>query len=621
MTKHVPHRLTSWWYATMVLERAAALTIEEREQVRKRRLFSVIVLFNCMVAVPWVFLNIAPYQQVFLAASVGIFLVSLLINRRGYLKTASVCYLLAVFSVAAISIVNMFFAVQIAFLELWPLLLTLPVIASLLLPSWGPLLLAGIQMLFMSWFVLIEGPSQLAAFILNPDRVQFLLFSFMIIVFIGVLCAISAAITKKAVIQADRAVELEQAHQEISQAYAIIQRQALTDGLTDLPNHRAVIEQLDKEMERARRHTHPFSILFFDVDRFKHINDTYGHAAGDTVLRQVGERAGSVLRKEDTLGRFGGEEFVVLLVESDLADAEATAERVRVAVAASPVVIAEALESISITVSVGVATYPIDGDEGETLLTAADEAMYIAKRMGRNQVRTVEEARRMHEDAELMALLEKEVQQDAMQREGVTLEHLRETYTLKIVSSLTSVLERRDEQMRGHAHRVSNLATAIAQQMRLNGKQVFQITMAALLHDVGKVAMPDALLQKTGRLSSSEQALIEEHTALGAQILEANPFSSDLAPVVRYHHEQWDGSGYPEHLVGEHIPLAARIIAVAEAYDGLQRESPYEQYGSAEEALMRTQEQAGRQLDPGIVQSLSQVIAERRTLERVPQSA
>jgi two-component system, cell cycle response regulator len=236
-----------------------------------------------------------------------------------------------------------------------------------------------------------------------------------------------------------------------------------TDGLTGLPNHRALMEQLEREMERARRHNRPFSLLFFDADRFKHINDTYGHAVGDTVLCQIGERARSILRCEDTIGRFGGEEFVVLLPELGVAEATESAERIRAAVATCPIITPDTSDGITATVSIGLATYPSDGETDEILLTSADEAMYIAKRMGRNQVRTAEEACQMSADVELMALLQEAKQQDDAQRDGVTLERLREAYTLKIMSSLLNLLDRRDKNMSEHAYAVSNIATALAQ--------------------------------------------------------------------------------------------------------------------------------------------------------------
>ncbi len=406
-------------------------------------------------------------------------------------------------------------------------------------------------------------------------------------------------------------VELEHAHQKLSEAYAIIQKQALTDALTSLPNHRAVMDQFSKELDRAQRYGRPLSILFFDADRFKRVNDTHGHAAGDAVLCQIGERAGSVLRGGDTLGRFGGEEFVILLPEADAREASVVAERIRAAVAAVPATTSEVEGGIAVTVSIGLSTYPTDGDAAQELLSQADEAMYVAKRLGRNQVRTAQEARQMGADVELMALLQQEGQREAAQQEGITSERLREIYTLRMIYSLLSLLQRRDESLSAHAHAVSDLATTIAQTMGLAPKEVSRIGMAALLHDIGKVAIPDRLLQKADPLSSHERVLLRDHAELGAQILEASPFLYDLVPAVRHHHERWDGSGYPDQVSGEDIPLSARIIAVAEAYDAIQRVFPYQASRSSEEAMAELWRCAGTQFDPAVVHALWAMLADQ----------
>ncbi len=279
-------------------------------------------------------------------------------------------------------------------------------------------------------------------------------------------------------------------------ANAAIQKQALTDSLTGLPNHRAIIDQLEKELSRAKRYGRPFSLLFFDADRFKHVNDTYGHNAGDAVLRQIGERAGSILRGGDTLGRFGGEEFILLLPEATAREARAVAERVRTAVAAHPMMIAEMPEGLSMSVSIGVATYLEDADEKTELLSLADEAMYLAKQLGRNQVRTATESRQAKTDPALLLVVQEAERVEAVARQGKNLEQIHEDYILKIISSLLLLMEQRDPAMREHAQRVSDLAITIAQELALEPYEVFQIGNAALLHDIGKVGLPDALLGK-----------------------------------------------------------------------------------------------------------------------------
>jgi len=265
----------------------------------------------------------------------------------------------------------------------------------------------------------------------------------------------------------------------------------------------------------------------------------------------------------------------------------------------------------AVTVSIGLATYPTDGTSEEDLLSQADEAMYVAKRLGRNQVRTAEEARHMSADVELMAMLLQEGQRESAARESATPEHLREMYTLRTIYSLMALLERRDEDLSAHAHAVSDLATAIAQTLGMEHKEVTRIGMSALLHDIGKIAIPDLLLQKMDHLSARERALLEEHAELGAQILEASPLLHDLRPAVRHHHERWDGYGYPDQLRGEDIPLAARIIAVAEAYDAMLRDHPYQAARSADQAIRELQHCAGTQFDPAVVEVLSGLLIQQ----------
>jgi diguanylate cyclase (GGDEF)-like protein/putative nucleotidyltransferase with HDIG domain len=554
-------------------------------------------------------------QTLICCTEMVIFLCTLWLNRQGYLKVASLtfffsCGFAALTGAHAVSASDPFMLLWTCFL----MTIFLSILGLFITPRML-LLLAVVANLILVWYLLAVCHAQIVH-ILSPLALQsFLVYLTMLIyesTLVGILYAVT---TKRAVTQADRATELEQAnralteaHASLEEAYTTIQKQALTDELTSLPNHRAVMDQLQKELDRARRYGRPFSVLFFDGDRFKKVNDTHGHAAGDAVLRQLGERAGSVLRGGDTLGRFGGEEFVVLLPEADAREASVVAERIRAVVAAGPIAIADVKEGIAMTVSIGLATYPTDGTSEEVLLSQADEAMYIAKRLGRNQVRTAEDARHMSADVELMAILQHEGQREAVEREGTTPERLRETYTLHTICSLMALLDRRDGGLSAHAYAVSDLATAIATALGVDSKEVSRIGMAALLHDIGKVAIPDALLQKSIALTSQERALLQEHAELGAQILEASPFLCDLMPMVRYHHERWDGCGYPEQLTGTEIPLASRIIAVAEVYDAMCREHPYQTGRSMQEAMTELQRCAGSQFDPTVVRVLLEIL-------------
>ena len=617
---------STWWFATMVPTYTPLTTIVARENMRKRRLLSVILflafIITLMMAVLYSF-SLLMTLVLFCCIEDCFLLLALWFNQRGYVELA--CLVFFASEILLILMTTHTMAQSDTQFLLWtfsPIVLLLAA-GGIFLPPWILFLMALGENVLLFWYILVISHNQLTQ-VPSQELKNMLIFLCVSIYVSAGIGAFYAVLTKKAVMQADRAIELEQTHNSLTDAYIrlekvhsdleaaheLIQKQALTDVLTGLPNHRAVVEQLEKELDRARRYERPFSLLFFDADRFKHINDTYGHGAGDAVLRQIGARAGSILRGGDTLGRFGGEEFVLLLPETDAEEALVVAERVRTTIANEPMLLEE-VSGLHATVSIGVATYPIDGYREQDLLQQADQAMYVAKRLGRNQVRTALEAVRMSADVELMAILQKEGQREGEEREESTPERIRENYTVKIISSLMNLLERRDHGMSQHAYAVSDLATSMAQTMGLEPFQVARIGMAALLHDIGKVAIPDLLLLKSGRLTLHERTLMQEHAELGAQILEASPFLHDLMPAVRHHHEYWDGNGYPDQLAREDIPMEARIIAVAEAYDSMVRDHPYQTSRTSEEALIELLRCADTQFDPAVVQGLLAVLTKQ----------
>ncbi len=408
--------------------------------------------------------------------------------------------------------------------------------------------------------------------------------------------------------------QLQREHEALNAANTRLAALATTDPLTELPNHRALQVLLEQECERARRFGHPLSLLFFDGDRFKQVNDTYGHAVGDLVLRELGERARSVLRAGDTVGRFGGEEFLVLLPETDEQEAKIVAERLRAAVAASPLASQEVKEGITATVSVGVACYPIDGRTAGELREQADQAMYWAKRLGRNQVRTATEAARANRNAVLKAATARELERPELHfLDGRDLEQQARVEQLGLIYSLMGVLDWREAGMSMHAHEVSDLVTGMARALQFDQERTLQVATAAFLHDIGKIALPDRLLQQPrDHFSEQEWRLLHQHAELGATIVESSPWLSDLAPAIRHHHERWDGTGHPDGLAGEAIPLEARFIAVAEAYHTMISGQPYQAARSQAEALAELKRQAGKQFDPTLIPLFQQVLKSRQ---------
>lgn len=406
---------------------------------------------------------------------------------------------------------------------------------------------------------------------------------------------------------------LQREQKALEEANARLEAMATTDLLTGLPNHRALQGILEKECERSRRFGHPYSLLFFDGDRFKRVNDTYGHSIGDVVLRELGERAKSVLRAGDTIGRYGGEEFLVLLPETDGQEARHVAERLRNAVAASPLAMQEVEGGVAVTVSIGLASYPNDGVNASEIQERADQAMYWSKRLGRNQVRTAEEAIRSERDATLKAATAHALErQELMVHDKDSPERLVRIEQLGLVYSLMGVLDVREPGMSEHAHEVGDLVSGMARLLNFEHERVFHASTAAFLHDIGKIALPDQLLQKPReQFSGQEWRLIHQHAELGAEIVEASPWLADLAPAIRHHHERWDGNGTPDGLKGEEIPLEARMITVAEAYHAMISDRPYQARRSVGEVLHEIQQRAGSQFDPALVPVLIQVLENR----------
>jgi diguanylate cyclase (GGDEF)-like protein len=397
--------------------------------------------------------------------------------------------------------------------------------------------------------------------------------------------------------------KLQLEHEALNHANALLERLSTTDMLTGLPNHRALSLLMEQESARARRSGHALSLLFFDGDRFKQVNDTYGHTIGDVVLQELGQRVRSVLRAGDTVGRYGGEEFLVILPETDSQGAQVVAERLRSAVAASPVAASEVEGGIALTVSVGVASYPTDGVSISEVKDQADQAMYWAKRLGRNQVRTAAEAARANRNAALKAATAQNLErQELTPLDEGDFERRERAELLGLMYSLIRALDQRVPGINAHSHEVSELVAGMAHALGFDAERARRVATAAFLHDIGIVALPDRLLQQPQqRFSGQEWQLLHKHAELGAAIVETCPCLSGLSPAIRYHHAHWDGAGSPAGLAGDAIPLEARLIAVAEAYHYMISEQPYQAARSVSDALDELERCAGTQFDPALV--------------------
>ena len=383
--------------------------------------------------------------------------------------------------------------------------------------------------------------------------------------------------------------KLKTYNEELRIAHGELETLATIDPVTELANHRFMEDTLKHGLERALRNHQSYSLLFIDLDHFKALNDSCGHAAGDSILKEMGDVMSESLRNVDRVGRWGGEEFVILLPDTSDERALSVAERVLRAVTEH---IFAAAGGIHLTCSIGVSTSPEDAREGAALIEAADRAMYTAKKLGRNQVRTASERATEETYAEKHSTSSRE-----------------ETAVAGIVEALGSLVEARDHYTGDHINEIAVLAKQIALERGMNEADAHMIGMAGNLHDLGKIAIPDHILNKPSSLTPEEWVLVKTHSVIGADIVSHMPGLRMLAPAIRGHHERWDGQGYPDQLSGEKIPLGARIIAVADAYVAMMTDRAHRKGSNPSWALKELHRSAGTQFDPTIVAALESVLS------------
>jgi diguanylate cyclase (GGDEF)-like protein len=389
---------------------------------------------------------------------------------------------------------------------------------------------------------------------------------------------------------------------------SMLARHALTDELTGLYNHRYLYERLAQEIARSQRYYRPLSVAMLDIDHFKHVNDEYGHPVGDRALHELAQLLRQTMRDTDVVTRYGGEEFLVIMPETRLGAAMAAAERVRRKVeetvfefrlSGTPSLRACRV-SVRFTVSIGVAAYPDHTKQGDELILASDLALYAAKHASRNAVRSYDAI---------------SSDQQGKPLDPMTIHLAMREGSLSAVRALAAAIDARDQRMRGHSEKVAVCALAIGEVLRLSEEEMNTLRAAALLHDVGCIAIPDAILQKPGHLTDEERAVVMTHSAKGADILAKAPQLAQVAKIVRHHHECYDGLGYPDGLVGEAIPLLSRIIAAADAFDAITSDRPHRAASAALDAVKRMQQSAGSQFDPTVVDALAELLVSGRLSE------
>ena len=352
---------------------------------------------------------------------------------------------------------------------------------------------------------------------------------------------------------------------------------ASTDALTGLGNPRRFHERLQQSLDEAESSEQPISLCFFDLDNLKLVNDEYGHPTGDHVLVAVASR----LRHGGEAFRLGGDEFAVILAGRSSEEAVEVAGAILARVASLKVD-----DLPQLTMSCGIAVFPSEGVSRDELPRLADSALYWAKDHGKNRVRVY------HPEALSAYALERLGSNPSLNDR------------LRAAASLADAVAARDAAAGAHSRRVGDLAASIGKRLGVDGKQIELLRLAGHLHDVGKLAIPEELLRKEDPLSDAELVVLQRHPQIGFKMIE----SLGLGPVanwVLYHHERWDGKGYPMGLVAAKIPLGARIIFAADAWDSMTSDRTYRRGLSVEQALAEIQNRAGSQFDPEVVEALT----------------
>lgn len=381
-------------------------------------------------------------------------------------------------------------------------------------------------------------------------------------------------------------------HGALEAATERLRHLADTDPLTGLSNQRLVHDRLLDMLAEARATGGGLSAIMIDLDRFKAVNDTCGHPVGDLVLIETARRLRDSSRAGDVVARMGGEEFLMLLPDTGAATALAVAERVRAAVrdADYPGGVGR------LTASLGVASL-VDGIDADALLERADTALYWAKRNGRDAAFAY--------DPRVMGDLTAGNRANQLARED----------GLAALRALARAIDARDAATQRHSIRVADMAALVAGVLGWTPEQTLRLREAALVHDVGKIGIPDAVLLKADALTAAERELMKDHARLGARIV-SEVLDDDQVEWVAHHHERWDGSGYPLGLEDESIPEGARILAVADCWDAMTSERNYSPALTESEALAECARCSGSQFWPAAVEALLRVQAGGRPPSR-----
>jgi diguanylate cyclase (GGDEF)-like protein len=379
---------------------------------------------------------------------------------------------------------------------------------------------------------------------------------------------------------------------------------ANTDELTGLANRRHFFEILEREILQAKIRGGSVAVMMFDIDHFKNVNDNFGHLSGDRILRQIGKILNENIYPLDIAARYGGEEFVVLMPGMPVEIATQRADKLRLIIDKYYWEVSN--QPISVTCSVGVTVFDgADAADPYDLIRGADDALYAAKHRGRNCVVSYDQ---VNPDEQLQRHQNEDFHE--LQAKISSLAQQIRTQTLATITAFAKAVIAKGSYFACHAENVKVYATEIARQMEMSQSLIEQLQTAAMLHDLGKIVVPNDILCKKTSLTEEERRIIERHPIVSAEILAPIGLFNQEVIIIRHHHENFDGTGYPNGLVGKNIPIGSRILAVANSFDAMTSKHWNIHPESADEAIGEIISFAGSQFDPEVVEAFRSACAE-----------
>ena len=380
---------------------------------------------------------------------------------------------------------------------------------------------------------------------------------------------------------------------------------SLTDPHTGLRNYYFLENAIEAEFYRAKRYFHPLSVIMVDIDYFKSVNDAYGHHFGDIVLKQFANKLKRMVRRYDYVIRSGGEEFIIVCANISRTQAVSLAQRILEAVALCN--FGDKTHSIKLKLSMAVVTYPEDKvKEGTDLINLADRVLSKVKELGGNRVYSSQNigktksfpANNRSKGGEVKHLRNKIDKLTKQANQGL----------VELILALAKTIELKDHTTGEHVERTVHYVTEISIVLGLSNEETELLRQASILHDLGKIGVSEKILNKKSKLNKNEYEEIKKHPQIGVDILRPVQFLHGLIPFIFYHHERWDGKGYPSGIKGNEIPIGARIIAIADVYEALTSDRPYRKAYSKDKAIQIIKDGSGKQFDPRIVAAFLKVI-------------